>query len=155
MTGLFGLIISQLLLFLILTRILSRLKDVAIALPLLASGQFESFRQSLSVSELIRNSRDEVDTLSEAAITLSHQLEKLELKISSRTKMLIEQRDEQKNMMTLVWRHTFCILWSSCPLLRALWVHPKCAQACGLMLFERVLTRERASTSPERSPERP
>ncbi len=94
LTGLLGLIISQLLLFLILTRMLSRLKDVAIALPLLASGQFESFRQSLFVSELIRNSRDEVDTLSEAAITLSHQLEKLELRISSRTKMLIEQRDE-------------------------------------------------------------
>lgn len=93
-TGLLGLIASQLILLLIFTRILSRLKDVAFALPLLASGQFENFRQSITASDQVRNSTDEVDTLSEAAITLSHQLEKLELKISSRTKMLIEQRDE-------------------------------------------------------------
>lgn len=94
MTGLLGLIISQLLLLFIFTRILSRLKDVSFALPLLASGQFEKFRESLTIPEKITNSADEVDTLSEAAITLSHQLEKLELRVSSRTKMLIEQRDE-------------------------------------------------------------
>ncbi len=92
--GLLGLIFSQILLFLIFTRLLSRLKDVAFTLPLLASGQFENFRLSLASTERMQRFRDEVDTLSEAAVALSLQLEKLELKVSSRTKMLIEQRDE-------------------------------------------------------------
>lgn len=91
--GLFGLIISEIVLFLIFTRLLSRLKDVAFSLPLLAKGQFESFRKSLAATERIQRSRDEVDTLSEAAVALSLQLEKLEHKVSTRTRMLIEQRD--------------------------------------------------------------
>ncbi len=92
--GLLGLIFSEVLLFLIFTRLLSRLKDVAFTLPLLANGQFENFRSSLASTDRIQRFRDEVDTLSEAAVALSLQLEKLELKVSTRTKMLIEQRDE-------------------------------------------------------------
>ncbi len=92
--GILGLIISEVLLFLIFTRLLSRLKDVAFALPLLASGQFENFRLSLASTTRAHRFSDEVDTLSEAAVALSLQLEKLELKVSTRTKMLIEQRDE-------------------------------------------------------------
>ena len=91
--GLLGLIISEILLFLIFTRLLSRLKNVAFTLPLLANGQFENFRLSLASTDRIQRFRDEVDTLSEAAVTLSLQLEKLEMKVSSRTKMLIDQRD--------------------------------------------------------------
>lgn len=92
--GLLGLIISEILLFLIFTRLLSKLKDVAFTLPLLANGQFENFRLSLASPGRAQRFRDEVDTLSEAAVALSLQLEKLELKVSTRTKMLIEQRDE-------------------------------------------------------------
>ncbi|WP_258364283.1 EAL domain-containing protein [Nitrosomonas sp. Nm84] len=92
--GLLGLIISEILLFLIFTRLLSRLKNVAFALPLLANGQFENFRLSLASTDRAQRFSDEIDTLSEAAVTLSVQLEKLELKVSTRTKMLIEQRDE-------------------------------------------------------------
>ncbi|SFE60842.1 EAL domain-containing protein [Nitrosomonas sp. Nm166] len=94
LTGFLGLIISEILLLLIFARLLSRLKDVAFALPLLASGQFENFRLSLAATDRVQRFNDEVDTLSEAAVALSLQLEKLELKVSTRTKMLIEQRDE-------------------------------------------------------------
>ncbi len=92
--GLLGLIISEILLFLIFTRLLARLKDVAYALPLLANGQFEHFRLSLASADRLHHVRDEIDTLSEAAVTLSIQLEKLEEKVTSRTRMLISQRDE-------------------------------------------------------------
>lgn len=92
--GLLGLIISEILLFLIFTRLLSRLKDVAFALPLLANGQFENFRLSLASADRVQRSKDEVNILSEAAVALSLQLEKLGVKVSTRTKMLIEQRDE-------------------------------------------------------------
>lgn len=91
--GLLGLIFSEILLFLIFTRLLAKLKDVAFMLPLLASGQFEKFRLSLASTDRVQRFRDEVDTLSEAAVSLSLQLEKLEQEVSSRTKMLIEQKN--------------------------------------------------------------
>lgn len=91
--GLLGLIISEILLFLIFTRLLSRLKNVALTLPLLAKGQFEKFRLALASIGRIQHFKDEIDTLSEAAVALSLQLEKLEVKVSTRTKMLIDQRD--------------------------------------------------------------
>ncbi|WP_242447349.1 bifunctional diguanylate cyclase/phosphodiesterase [Nitrosomonas supralitoralis] len=92
--GLLGLICSEILLFLIFTRLLAKLKDVAMVLPLLASGQFEKFRLSLASTGRVQRFRDEVDTLSEAAVSLSLQLEKLEQEVSNRTEMLIEQKDE-------------------------------------------------------------
>lgn len=91
--GLLGLIFSEILLFLIFTRLLAKLKDVAFMLPLLASGQFEKFRLSLASTDRVQRFRDEVDTLSEAAVSLSLQLEKLEQEVSNRTKMLIEQKN--------------------------------------------------------------
>ncbi len=92
--GILGLIFSDILLFIIFTRLLSRLKDVAFTLPLLASGKFESFRTSLLSNEQKQRFRDEIDMLFEAAVTLSLQLERLEDKVTSRTKMLVEQKDE-------------------------------------------------------------
>ena len=91
--GLLGLIFSEILLFLIFTRLLAKLKDVAFVLPLLASGQFERFRLSLTSADRVQRFRDEVDTLSEAAVSLSLQLEKLEQEVSTRTTMLIEQKN--------------------------------------------------------------
>ncbi len=91
--GLLGLICSEILLFFIFTRLLAKLKDVAFVLPLLANGQFEKFRLSLASTGRVQRFRDEVDTLSEAAVTLSLQLEKLEQEVSSRTEMLIEQKN--------------------------------------------------------------
>ncbi|SFP47733.1 PAS domain S-box-containing protein/diguanylate cyclase (GGDEF) domain-containing protein [Nitrosomonas cryotolerans] len=92
--GLFGLIFSGVLLYVIFTGLLSRLKDVAFTLPLLANGKFESFRSTLFSAELKKKFRDEIDMLYEAAMTLSLQLERLENEVSSRTKILIQQRDE-------------------------------------------------------------
>jgi diguanylate cyclase (GGDEF)-like protein/PAS domain S-box-containing protein len=92
--GFLGLITSEILLFVIFTRLLSRLKDIAYTLPLLANGRFENFRTSLIPAERKHAFRDEIDMLYEAAVTLSVQLERLENQVSSRTKMLIEQRDE-------------------------------------------------------------
>ncbi|SER83432.1 PAS domain S-box-containing protein/diguanylate cyclase (GGDEF) domain-containing protein [Nitrosomonas sp. Nm51] len=92
--GLLGLIISEFLLFSIFTRLLSRLKDVSFTLPLLASGQFEDFRHSLTLTKKKQTYRDEIDMLYDAAVELSRQLEDLEQKVSSRAKLLIAQKDE-------------------------------------------------------------
>lgn len=92
--GLLGLIIAEILLFLIFTRLLAKLKDVVFVLPLLANGQFERFRLSVASTDRAQRFRDEVDTLSEAAVSLSLQLEKLEQEVSTRTTMLIEQKNE-------------------------------------------------------------
>lgn len=92
--GLLGLIISEILLFVIITRLLSRLKDIAFTLPLLASGNFDNFRSSLYATKNRQKFKDEVDVVSEAATTLSYQLERLEEKVIYRTKMLVKQRDE-------------------------------------------------------------
>ncbi|QOJ23689.1 MAG: EAL domain-containing protein [Gammaproteobacteria bacterium] len=92
--GLLGLIFSEILLFLIFTRLLAKLRDVVFVLPLLANGQFEKFRLSLAANDRVQRFRDEVDTLSEAAVSLSLQLEKLEQEVSTRTRMLIEQKNE-------------------------------------------------------------
>lgn len=92
--GLFGLFFSEILLFLILTRTLSRLKSFTFVLPLLANANFEKFRSSLLLSKQANQFNDEVDVLYNAAETLSHQLERLESEVSYRTTMLVEQRDE-------------------------------------------------------------
>ncbi|MER0215562.1 MAG: EAL domain-containing protein [Nitrosomonas sp.] len=92
--GLLGLIFAEILLFLIFTRLLAKLKDVVFVLPLLANGQFERFRLSVASTDRVQRFRDEVDTLSEAAVSLSLQLEKLEQEVSTRTTMLIEQKNE-------------------------------------------------------------
>lgn len=92
--GLLGLVFSEILLFLIFTGLLAKLKDVVFALPLLANGQFDRFRKAVMSSKGNSSYYDEVDTLVEAAVSLSLQLEKLEQEVSTRTKMLIEQKNE-------------------------------------------------------------
>ncbi len=92
--GLLGLIFSEILLFLVFTGLLAKLKDVVSALPLLANGEFDRFRKSIMLSKGNSRVHDEIDTLVEAAVSLSLQLEKLEQEVSTRTKMLIEQKDE-------------------------------------------------------------
>ena len=92
--GFLGLIISEFLLFSIFTRLLSRLQDVSYTLPLLASGQFEDFRHSLTLTKKKRKYKDEIDMLYNSAVKLSVQLEDLEHKVTSRTQLLIQQKDE-------------------------------------------------------------
>lgn len=93
--GLIGLAISEIILFSVLSKPLSRLKHIASSLPLLAEGEFGGFRNTVTLHR--REKRvleDEIDLLYDASLTLSHRLEKLEEKIAYRTKMIIEQRDE-------------------------------------------------------------
>lgn len=92
--GLLGLLFSELLLLVIFARLLSRLKDIAFSLPLLAGGNFDNFRSSLFLAKQKQRFKDEVDIVYEAAAALSYQLERLEEKVSYRTKILIKQRDE-------------------------------------------------------------
>lgn len=92
--GLIGLIFSEILLFAVLSKPLSRLKHIVFSLPLLAGGSFGIFRATLSSVGRKQWLKDEMDLLYEATITLSHKLEKLEDKVIYRTKLLVQQRDE-------------------------------------------------------------
>ena len=100
--GLIGLILSEIVLFSLLSRPLSRLTHIASILPRLAGGGFSSFRNTLTTSRRKRYLNDEIDLLYDASLTLSHRLEQLEEKIAYRTKMLVEQRDalsKEKNFV--------------------------------------------------------
>ncbi len=92
--GLIGLILSEIILFSMLSRPLSRLKHIVSALPLLAGGGFASFRSEIASHWRERLLKDEIDLLHDASLTLSYKLEKLEEKVAYRTKMLVNQRDE-------------------------------------------------------------
>lgn len=92
--GLVGLLVSELILFAILSLPLTRLKHIVFTLPLLAGGSFGIFRATLASVSRRRWLKDEVDLLYEAAVALSHKLEKLENKVAYRTKLLVQQRDE-------------------------------------------------------------
>ncbi len=92
--GLIGLALSEIILFSILSRPLSRLKHIVSILPLLAGGGFGSFRSALASHWRRRLLKDEIDLLHDASLTLSHKLENLEEKVAYRTRMLVNQRDE-------------------------------------------------------------
>ncbi len=101
--GLIGLMLSGILLFIILAKPLTRLKHIVFTLPLLAGGSFGIFRATLSSVDRKQSLKDEIDLLYEAAINLSHKLEKLEGKVAYRTKLLVQQRDElsrEKNFIS-------------------------------------------------------
>ena len=97
--GLLGLVISEVLMLGIFTRLLYRLKDIAYTLPLLASGQFEGFRKSLVAPKQAQKYSDEIDLLNVAAVKLSVQLEDLEQKATTRAQKLTEQRDFIANLL--------------------------------------------------------
>lgn len=100
--GLIGLILSEIALFSLLSRPLSRLTHIASILPQLAGGSFSIFRNTLAAFRRKYYFNDEIDLLYDASLTLSHRLEQLEEKIAYRTKMLVEQRDalsKEKNFV--------------------------------------------------------
>jgi len=66
-------------------RYVNRLKHQAQLLPLLGQKQYQQVREELSHSRAQRYFRDELDTLDEAATTLSFQLESLEKAVELRT----------------------------------------------------------------------
>lgn len=93
-TGLVGLLLSVILLFVILTKPLSRFKHIVFALPLLAHSNFEKFRSSLHSAGHKQWLKDEIDMLDETAVALSYQLEKLEDQVADRTRILAGKMDE-------------------------------------------------------------
>lgn len=92
--GLVGLLLSEILLFIILTKPLSRLKHIVFTLPLLAHSNFRNFRSSLHSTSQKQWLKDEIDMLDETAVALSYQLEKLESQVADRTRILARKMDE-------------------------------------------------------------
>ena len=92
--GLLGLMFSELLLFIILTKPLSRLKHIVFSLPLLARSDFNNFRSLLLSAGQKQWLKDEIDMLDETAAALSYQLEKLESQVADRTEALARQMGE-------------------------------------------------------------
>ncbi|MGH8685334.1 MAG: EAL domain-containing protein, partial [Nitrosospira sp.] len=92
--GLVGLLLSEFLLFVILTKPLSRLKHIVFTLPLLAHSSFKDFRSSLHSAGHKQWLKNEIDMLDETAVALSYQLEKLEDQVADRTRILARKMDE-------------------------------------------------------------
>ncbi|SCX82495.1 PAS domain S-box-containing protein/diguanylate cyclase (GGDEF) domain-containing protein [Nitrosospira sp. Nl5] len=92
--GLVGLLLSEILLFVILTKPLSRLKHIVFTLPLLARSSFKDFRSSLHSAGHKQWLNNEIDMLDETAVALSYQLEKLENQVADRTRILARKMDE-------------------------------------------------------------
>ena len=92
--GLLGLLLSEFLLFIILTKPLSRLKHIVFSLPLLAQSDFKNFRAALLSADQKQWLKDEIDMLDETAAALSYQLETLEGQIADRTEVLARQMGE-------------------------------------------------------------
>lgn len=89
--GLLGLLLSELLLFVILSKPLSRLRHIVFTLPLLAGSTFEYFRLTLHRAGKITRTNDEIDLLAETVVILSYQLEKLEDQVTDHTNILTQQ----------------------------------------------------------------
>ncbi|SCX42242.1 PAS domain S-box-containing protein/diguanylate cyclase (GGDEF) domain-containing protein [Nitrosospira sp. Nsp1] len=92
--GAVGLMLSELLLFFILSRPLSRLKHIAFTLPLLARSSFKNFRSELHTDGQKPWLKDEIGMLDETAVALSYQLEKLEDQVADRTQILARKMNE-------------------------------------------------------------
>ncbi len=90
----FGLLIAETMLFFILTGPLSRLQRTVHTLPLLARGAFETVRQKITRDARTSWSKDEIDTLDDTAIALSHQLEELENRVTEKTQSLSRRMDD-------------------------------------------------------------
>lgn len=94
LAGLVGLMTSEALLLLLLWTPMARLQRAALSLPFLAEHAFEKVRTDLSYPTPSWRGRDEIDVLNSTAITLSYQLEALQVEIQERTRHLAERGDE-------------------------------------------------------------
>jgi diguanylate cyclase (GGDEF)-like protein len=102
-TGLFGLLISEILLFAILWFPIRGIKKIVSVLPLFTQNSYRDIREQLL--SLPRKSffRDEVNTLSDSVIDLSLQLESLNEQIDNKTQGLIIRSNElakEKNFIS-------------------------------------------------------
>ena len=93
-TGIFGVLLSELAILLILWPSLSNLKRTLDVIPLLAVSAFERARGELSKSKKSRFFKDEVNFLDDSIIDLSMQLEGLEINVAERSRALSNKMDE-------------------------------------------------------------
>jgi len=93
-TGIIGLFLSSSALLLILWQPLTRLKNTASNLPLLAERAFTDARANIKKSHNRSYLKDEIDLMSQTAIDLSYQLEDLENAVQAKTRSLAENIQE-------------------------------------------------------------
>jgi diguanylate cyclase (GGDEF)-like protein/PAS domain S-box-containing protein len=92
--GLTGMLVSEVVLFVILSASLTRLQRTAQVLPLLAHNGFDEVRQRLARHTRRRGLQDEIDYLDATAVDLALQLEALSAKVQERTEALkLRMRD--------------------------------------------------------------
>ena len=89
--GILGLVLSEILLFIILSPPFSRLRQIVFTLPLLAGSTFKNFRHSLQPNRQQKWLKDEIDMLDETSMALSYQLEALGDQVLDRTQGLARQ----------------------------------------------------------------
>ena len=92
--GIFGLVLSEILLLAILWAPMSRLRSATTNLPWLAEGAFSRIREAITLRKGIQFFRDEVSVLNDTAVALSFQLEALNNEIAERTQDLAERMTE-------------------------------------------------------------
>jgi len=93
-TGIIGLLLSSSALLLILWQPLTRLKNTASNLPLLAERAFNDARANIKKSHNQSYLKDEIDLMSQTAIDLSYQLEDLENEVQAQTGSLADKIQE-------------------------------------------------------------
>ena len=93
--GVLGLLLSVVVILVVLWRPLSRLRQTAIVLPMLAESAFADARLAISKhSHAGKKYKDEIDYLHESASALSFQLESLEHEVAQRSDKLAEKMSE-------------------------------------------------------------
>jgi len=97
--GIGGFLLSEIFLLFILWSPMSSLRRSAENLPLLADGEFDKVRMAISINRKKRLFTDEVDVLNETAISLTHQLEALNLEVTSRMEEIIREKNFVNNVL--------------------------------------------------------
>ena len=97
--GVCGFLFSEIFLLFILWSPMSSLRRSTENLPLLAHGEFDKVRKAISSHQKNRIIGDEVDVLNETAISLSHQLEYLNLEIANRMEEIIREKNFVSNVL--------------------------------------------------------
>ena len=92
--GVVSLIASLALLLVMLQIFLRRISRFSVALPLLAQQKYHRFRKELKANTSIMTGYDELDQLNQTALTLSDQLEQLEMDVRNNTRLLTEKSQE-------------------------------------------------------------
>jgi len=93
-TGILGVLFSELALLFILWTPLSNLRRTAEIIPLLATSNFKKARHAVLSSNNHSNIKDEIDILDESIINLSYQLETLESNVEDNSLALANKMDE-------------------------------------------------------------